>query len=188
VLNRFELNGEHTFGDLTIDEVGTIYISDSAKPVIYRIKRGSKKIEEFMSHPDWWNLQGLTLSEDGSVLYVSDYITGIHSIELTSKKVRVLSTHNGLLRGSDRIYLLNSKLILLQNGTVPKRVSTYDLASDHFEFIDNAVDYLNEPTLGLVVGSSLYFIANSPWAFYDTLEDPMNGEWKPLRIHKVSLE
>ncbi|MEP0463143.1 MAG: hypothetical protein ABJD55_17050, partial [Flavobacteriaceae bacterium] len=56
------------------------------------------------------------------------------------------------------------------------------------EIIDRAVHELNEPTLGTIQNGILYFIANSPWAFYDENGQPKLDEWPRLQIRKFELD
>lgn len=190
----YEIEGEHVFGDLIFSNDGNLLISDSGQPTIVKLDQNSGTLGEFISDDDWWNLQGISYSKDGNHLYVSDYITGIYKVELSTKKVEPLTKKNEFLRGSDGIYILDDHLIMLQNGTVPKRLSSIMLNDSGYGItssinaLDQALVHLDEPTLGVVVGSTLYYVANSPWAHYNEDAEPIIENWGSIRIHRLSLE
>lgn len=194
VISAYKVEGNHVFGDLIFRKDGSIIISDSGDSSLFIIDSDRKEMNKLISDSLWWNLQGITFSEDEQFLYVSDYITGIYIVDLTTKKVTPLTIRNELLRGSDGIYLLGNKLMMLQNGTSPKRVASIELSGDgkgvaeSIAFPDNALDELDEPTLGVLVGSELYYIANSPWAYYTEEGEPIIESWKPIRINKLSIK
>lgn len=190
----YELEGEHVFGDLIFRKDGSLFVSDSGQPKIYVLDNEVAKLKEFISDSAWWNLQGLALSEDDEFLYVSDYITGIQEVNLRTKEIKPASERNEMLRGSDGIYISSNKLIMLQNGVTPKRVASISLnksgagITSSVSYPDNALLELDEPTLGAVVGSYLYYIANSPWAYYDDNNLPIKENWKPIIVNRLLLE
>ena len=193
ILKSYTTEGDHIFGDLTISETGDVYISDSNEPVIYILKKGSKNIEFYLRSEKFFNLQGLDLGKNG-YLYVSDYITGILKINLSDRSVQqLLNNDNQLLRGTDGMYFANNRLILLQNGTRPIKVSTIGIDKNGnaipntLKTIDSNASFLNEPTLGAVFNNKLYFVANSPWSYYDE-NKPMLNEWPVLQIRTASIE
>lgn len=190
LIKAYEIEGNHVFGDLIFSKDGSLVISDSGEPTLYTISPNEDELKEFISYPEWWNLQGITFSEDEDFLFVSDYITGIYKVDLETKEVTPLTENNELLRGSDGIYSYGSKLVLLQNGATPKRVASIrlDKKGEEITFPDNSLEELDEPTLGVVVGSDLYYIVNSPWAYYDQEGNPILEDWKPILINRLSLK
>lgn len=194
LLQSWSVEGRHLFGDLTLAENGTVYFTDSLQPVVYAIKPGEDSVHSFVKNENWWNLQGLALAEDETTLYVSDYITGMFRIDITSKEVSTLIDSNELLRGADGVYLINEHLILLQNGTQPKRVASIKLdskgygVSESLSFPDQALPDLNEPTLGTIVDGELYYIANSPWPYYDNNNNPDLENWPSPKIFKLIID
>ena len=194
ILQSYTTEGDHIFGDLTISESGDVFITDSNEPVIYILKKGSKNIESYLSSEKFFNLQGLDLGKNG-YLYVSDYIRGILKIDLSDRSVQqLLESNNQLLRGTDGMYFANNSLILLQNGTSPVKVSRISIDKNGnaipntLEIIDSNAPFLNEPTLGAVFNNKLYFVANSPWSYYDVDNKPMLNEWPVLQIRTASVD
>ncbi len=186
--------GKHHWGDLVIAENGNIYISDSGLPVIYLLKKGSTKIEEFKRSDEWLNLQGLCFSADGKYLYVADYIKGLYRVEMAnpSQMEKMPMPDHFLDKGIDGLYFYKNSLIAVQNGVQPFRITRLRLSKtdgriESLDYLEKATPHLAEPTLGTIVKDTFYFVANSPWGHYE--EGKLNSEkaLKPL-ILKLRLE
>lgn len=193
LLNRYELTGGHWFGDLVIGPNNGIYISDSMKPIIYQVKNG--KLEKYINlETRLFNLQGICLNSDNSLLYIADYKLGLFVLNLESKIIQQISHPDNMSsKGVDGLYFHNGTLIAIQNGVKPFRVSQFALnetgvSIENFKYIDLAREELGEPTLGVIVEDELYYIANSPWGAYDK-EGNFNSEsLKPNIILKTKLK
>jgi tetratricopeptide (TPR) repeat protein len=181
----------HLFGDLVITSKGDVYITDSQIPVVYSVASDDEALTESYRSPQWLSLQGITLSEDESRLYISDYISGIFMIDIASGEINPLINNNELLRSTDGLYRKGDKLIAIQNGTLPKRISLINLDDEGYGIestlhtLDQAREELEEPTLGTWVNDDLYYIANSPWGYYDDNNNPQLDEWPVLKIMRL---
>ncbi len=187
LVQSYSVGGHHVFGDLVTTENGEVYISDSSEPIVYKITEENGKPEEFLKPEGLFNLQGLALGKENT-LYISDYITGVYSVDIPTREITPVLIENQLTRGTDGLYLSDGQLYLMQNGTKPFQVAKIDISSSSMEIIDRAVPELNEPTLGVIKNGILYFIANSPWAFYDEKNNPKLEEWPMLQIRKLSVD
>ena len=70
------------------------------------------------------------------------------------------------------MYLHKGSLIAVQNGSAPERVVRFGLDSEFKEVtseevIERATSTLGDPTHGVIVGDSFYYIANSGWDSLD---------------------
>jgi sugar lactone lactonase YvrE len=188
VLYTFEPEDNHVFGDLIVAENGDVYITDSVQPHIYKIDQESGEAKLWLEGESYWNLQGLALHHDK--LIVSDYISGLYTIDLETKQYHAVSQSNQWLRGADGIYLDGDQLYLLQNGTRPMRVSSIQLDNEGFmiegsySLLESGIEALNEPTLGAIHKDEFYFIYNSPLASYNADGIPDLENWPELKIHK----
>ncbi len=159
----------HALGDLTIGHDGAVYASDSRSPTIYRFRAGNDTVERFLTSPLLLSAQGLAQTPDGRTMYVADYSRGILRIDLASRRVALLPTSDDVLAlGIDGLYLVDGRLIGIQNGVAPHRVVRLTLspAGDSVtagEVLERAHPRYAEPTLGVVVGHDLYYVANSQW-------------------------
>ncbi len=169
LVDRWELEGGHWFGDLIFSKSGKPFISDSMKPIIYTLQ--NDKLEVFKDFSDdLFNLQGLAFNEDETVLYIADYKLGIYRMEMETGVLKPISSENYLTKGTDGLYFYQNSLIAIQNGVRPFRVSRIALRKnglmEDIDFLEKATSELGEPTLGVVVGNQLFYVANSPWGAY----------------------
>ncbi|GAB5407954.1 MAG: hypothetical protein BalsKO_03190 [Balneolaceae bacterium] len=188
-------NSKHLFGELTIAEDGTIYVSDTISPNIFKLDLNQKKFSLFFTANWLWNLQGLDISKDGKYIYISDYILGIYKLHIETKKIApLLSSLNSITRGTDGLYLSANELILLQNGTNPRKIASIPIDTDRIisagqvKVLDQNRADISEPTMGVFVGNYFYFIGNSPWGFYTKKSKPDTLNWPIINILKLPIK
>jgi hypothetical protein len=158
----------HALGDLTVTRAGDVYASDSRAPAIYRVRAGADSIERFVTSPLFLSAQGLALDAGEGALYVADYARGILRVDLASREVRLLDTGAGVAAlGIDGLYPVAGGLVGIQNGVAPARVVRLRLGARGrivgLEVLERARPDYAEPTLGVIVGRELFYVANSQW-------------------------
>ncbi len=159
----------HALGDVTLSRGGDVYASDSRAPVIYRVRAGADSVEQFLTSPLLLSAQGMALDRDERAMYVADYARGILRVDLASREIQLLPTADGVLAlGIDGLYDVGGDLVGVQNGVTPYRVVRLHLGGDgrrivSAEVLERARPDYAEPTLGVVVGRTLYYVANSQW-------------------------
>ena len=159
----------HLLGDLTIARNGDVYASDSRAPVVWRLLGGADSLERLVESPLILSAQGLALSEDERTLFLADYSRGTPKIDLASQRVTLLPSRDGVVAlGIDGLYRDGGTLIGIQNGMEPHRVVrlTLDARGDSLvgsEVLERLHPAYAEPTLGVLVGRDLYYVANSQW-------------------------
>ena len=159
----------HALGDLIVTRAGDVYATDSRAPVLWRIPAKGDTLERFLESPLFLSAQGLALTPDERTLYVADYARGLLRVDLQARTVTALEAADSVLPlGIDGLYWRDGKLIGIQNGVQPHRVSRFTLskAGDRVirgEILERAHPRYNEPTLGVLVGDALYYVANSQW-------------------------
>jgi hypothetical protein len=176
LLNKYLLSnedGKHALGDLTLNSSGDVYASDSISPIIYKVDAKTGKLEVFLKSDSFVSLQGLTFSPDEKYLFAADYSFGLFRIDMNDKSIRQLTnTPGAAVLGVDGIYFYHGSIIGVQNGVTPQRLVRFALNSDLTGITDSKVIAANhpdleEPTLGVINGAELYFIANSQWGSID---------------------
>ena len=162
----------HLLGDLVVAPNGDVYATDSQDPAIWRIRKGSNQVQEFLRHPLFRSLQGPALHPSGRTLYVADYSHGVLAVDLNTREVHALSTPPGTTAlGIDGLVWFDGGLIGVQNGVAPARIVR--LALDPAGRRITAIDLLDrhplatEPTIGTVWGKSFFYVADSQWDEYD---------------------
>ncbi|HUR93210.1 MAG TPA: hypothetical protein VMY76_01410 [Gemmatimonadales bacterium] len=159
----------HALGDLTVSRTGDVYATDSRGPVVYRLRAGTDSLERFVESPLLLSAQGLALDADERSLYVADYSRGLLRVDVATRQVRLVDVDDGILTlGIDGLYMADRDLVAIQNGVTPHRVVrlSLDARGDRVvraEVLERARPDYAEPTLGVVVGRELFYIANSQW-------------------------
>lgn len=160
---------QHVLGDVIVNQNGDAFATDSITPAIYRIRNGADRLEVFAGPEAFRSPQGLALSADEKTLFVADYVRGIFAFSLADGTYRRLeSPPDKTVVGIDGLYRYKNDLIATQNGVEPNRVIRLALSPDQTSITDVVVLEANhakmdEPTLGVVVDDSLYFVANSQY-------------------------
>lgn len=186
------IEGNHVFGDLFVDQSGRVFISDGAANAIYTTSLSDSLQLTYDLSEDIWNLQGITQGSDTSTIFLSDYISGLYRYNKDAHVLQHIKLPDQVSsKGFDGLYYYKNQLIGIQNGTKPKRswLLTLNKAGNTIvkaQLIDQALKFLNEPTQGLIHDQSFYYIANSPWAFYENGELD-NEKIEPLVILKYDL-
>ena len=168
---KFERDG--VFGDLAVGKKGEAYVSDSQTNTIYIVNEKTSKLEPWLTSDEFWNMQGMTFSDDFKFMFVSDYIKGIFRIDIKTKDVLAVACRLPVsLKGIDGLCYYKGSLVAIQNGVTPLRSGRYFLNSagtsiTRYEVMDRNHPAFNEPTTGTVSGADFYYIANSQWSGYD---------------------
>jgi sugar lactone lactonase YvrE len=176
VAARFEVPGggaPHALGDLVVRGNGDVYATDSRTPAIYVVRAKASGLETLVAPGPFVSPQGLDFAGDGRTLFVADYALGLFAVDVESKAVRKLeSAPNVAVTGIDGLYARDGSLVAIQNGVRPHRVVRLALDGATMRVTGsrplevNAASF-DEPTLGVLVGADLYYVASSGWARVD---------------------
>jgi len=176
LLKKYVLSNEtkkHALGDLVIQSNGDVFTTDSLSPAVYVIRAQKDEIELFLEDPGFGSPQGLAFSRGEQHLFMADYSTGLFDIDVKTKKVTHLAPLAGAtMLGIDGLYFHKGGLIAVQNGVNPQRVLRISLSKDlaralRLEVLEANNPVFLEPTLGVLVRGTFYFIANSQWPLVD---------------------
>ena len=172
IVQRWSIQEQNVFGDLIITKNNEVFITDSSKPIVFKITHQSlTKWLDLSSEA--FNLQGITLDDSQKTLFIADYLKGIIRIDCQNptKKKWLHIPDNFAYKGIDGLLFYKNSLIAIQNGVKPIRIVQFKLDSNHditvAKCIENNRIEFNEPTLGLLHNNKLYYIGNAPWNFYN---------------------
>jgi hypothetical protein len=161
------------FGDLILNKKGEAFISDTQTNTIFKVNESIKNLEAYFTSKEFWNIQGITFSDDETYLFIADYIKGLFRLNTQTKElVPLIREPFASLKAIDGLIWYQNSLIAIQNGITPMRVTRYFLnpALDkitRFEIIDRDHPSFNEPTNGCLIDNMLYYVSNSQWGGYD---------------------
>lgn len=172
LLKRYALPNKpaaHLLGDLVVSSGGDVYATDSLSPAVYVIRRGKDELEPFAVGGPFVSPQGLTFTADERELFVADYSKGVFVLNARTGAARLLAHADGMtLLGLDGLYNYRGSLIGVQNGVNPNRLVRLRLDKgarrvERLEVIESNHPLYDDPTLGVIVKDSFYYIANSQW-------------------------
>lgn len=173
IVEKFPLPDDprpHVLGDLALAPDGTIFVTDSLAPIIWRLAPRATALENLLESSTFRSLQGLALLPSKNELLVSDYARGLFIVNLTTRAIRLLDPPPGnTLRGIDGLLLDGRTLIAVQNGHSPERLLRLALSSagDSITSVEilasGPADFADLTLLTRALGQ-LYVIANSGWA------------------------
>lgn len=182
-------------GDLEIGADGAIYASDSMTPRLFIVEAEADAVRLFASDDRFANPQGIALDRKRRRIFMADYLTGLFAIDATTGAVAPIANPTGAhLGGIDGLYLHESDLIGVQNGTSPQRIVRIRLdksgaTAERLDVIAQAIPQWNEPTHGVVDGDKFVYIATSNWPAYDDEGKLRDGATPaPLRIMSAPLD
>jgi sugar lactone lactonase YvrE len=179
LLQRIEGPQGSALGDMAITDSGDLLISDGDKGGFYRVSAHADQMER-LDRGEFISPQTPAILADGRHVLVPDYVRGLAVLDLTTRQVRWLATRGRFaLAGIDGLNLNHGLLLAVQNGASPERVVAFSVDASATEIgsaiiIERATETLGDPTHGVVVDGSYYYIANSGW---DSVND--HGALKP---------
>lgn len=159
-------SAKHGFNDLVVRKNGEVISTDSLANVVFRFQPSAQRFAALPLHRKLFYPNGITLAEDGRILYVADTL-GVVRVDLSSGESR--DVHPGprnTLAGIDGLYWHNGSLVAVQNGIGSPRIAAFRLSADGLHVARTAVleyrtNFTVLPTTGAVRGDDFYFIANS---------------------------
>lgn len=158
--------------DLTVAADGTVFAADPDNGRVYVLDPKAKALRTLVERGTVRSAQGMALASDGKTLYVADYVRGIARVRVADGAVTWLAAPpDTVLTGIDGLLLAGDWLVGIQNGVNPHRVIGLRLdptgdALVEARVLERGHAAFDEPTLGVVVGADLYFVANSQYAHF----------------------
>ncbi len=149
------------FNDLTVAKNGDVYITESVNNKIYYLKFGSSIIEEFLKPNGFTFLNGITLSQDNKILFVS-CTEGLLKIDATTKVYSVLQNEFTVVpQAIDGLAFYKNSLIGHQGSLIRRFYLNESLDSIVQQEVIDDRD-LNSSTTGEIGENGwYYYIANS---------------------------
>ena len=196
VVRRIEGPAHSALGDMTTTPSGDVIVSDSTGGGVYRIpaKVADSDVMDRLDGGDFVSPHTPVLHPDGRRIFVPDYARGVGVLDPATKRVFWIETNRQhALQGIDGMYFKKGALIAIQNGNTPERVVRFHLDPSltrviSEDIIERSTPTLGEPTHGVMVGDSFYYIANSGWDALDEEGKVKAGaKLTVARIMKASL-
>lgn len=190
--------GPHDLNDLVLRDTREIYVTDSAANRVFFFDRSAKTFAtvNVTAGPEGRTViypNGITLTDDGNVLYIAD-VLGVMRVDLRTHEVReVRPDVHDTLAGPDGMYWYKGSLIGVQTGIGARQVVRWMLSEDgtqitSSEVLERGTEFVKDPTTGAIFEGKFYFMANTG---IDNLDDDKIvdvSKLEPLRIAVVALK
>jgi sugar lactone lactonase YvrE len=184
VVRKYFVNGPgHNFNDLAISPAGDVYLTDTGAGAVWHLAKSAADLIKFPERFDFAN--GVTLSPDGSLLYVSTFPDGITVLDLKTHVATAIARPKDLcLATIDGLYFHRGALIAIQNGFTTPRVVRFTLTRDlraiqRFEVLERRNPLFEGVTTGVVAGDEFFYMAN--------IQDDKKTGFNPITILKLHL-
>lgn len=196
LLSRFDPpagSAPRAFGDIALGADGAVYVSDAFAGEILRLSPGAHRLEQLVAPGSLASPQGLVVAPDGQRLVVSDYVTGLHVVQLSTGVVTPLAApDDASLIGVDGLVRDGDSLIAIQNGVSPHRVVRLTMnagfsAVERWEVLAANLPQMEEPTTGLVHEDELVFVARSQWTDFGQAGALLRDPPGPAIIARLKL-
>lgn len=188
VVRRAGDQQSHVLGDLALGEDGTVWLTDSGGPVLWRLAPGAADLEPYLESDEFVSLQGIVLFPGGRAV-LSDHANGLLAVDLSRRVVRRLeSPPDTSLIGIDGMALTpDGALLAIQNGLRPNRVLRVSLDAsqenvERVEVLESGHITMAAPSLGCVgPDGDFFYIGNAGWTRFD------NNDGQPTSAHPVPI-
>jgi hypothetical protein len=184
VVRKYTVAGAgHNFNDLAIAAGGDVYLTDTRAGSVWHLAAGSTDLTKLPERFEFAN--GIALSADGRLLYVSTFPDGITVVDLKTRAATAIARPSDLcLANIDGLYFYRGALIAIQNGFMTPRVVRFTLSRDRrailrFEVLERRNPLFEGVTTGVVVGREFFYMAN--------IQDGKKSGFNPITILRVRL-
>jgi sugar lactone lactonase YvrE len=163
---------KHFLNDVTVTPDGTVYLSDSHVPAVYKIDPKKDEIEKFIDLAGQLFPNGITYSPDSHKIFVATSAEVV-SVDPQTRKITILGhKKNQFIAGGDGMYYYKGSLISIQNTVSKGRIVRLFLDEKqenvtHLEILESQNPDYAVPTTGTIVKNCLYFISNSQLDKFD---------------------
>jgi len=184
VLGKYAVpGGGHELNDLTIAPSGEIYVTDNRAGAVLVLATGAGHLTRLPGTFLFAN--GVALSADGRLLYVSTFGDGISVVDLKSHAVNPITHPSDLcLATIDGLYFHRGTLIAVQNAFMAPRVVRFVLKPDlrgieRFEVLERGNPLFDGVTTGVIAGDDFFYMAN--------IQDEKKTDFDPITILRLRL-
>ncbi len=120
---------KHNFNDLAIALPGDIFLTDTRDGAVWKLAKGATELAKISG--EFPHANGIALSLNDRLLYVSTFPDGITMVDLKSGESKAIGRPAGLcLAAIDGLYSQGNYLIAIQNAFMNPRVVRLGLSRD----------------------------------------------------------
>ena len=158
--------GPHALNDLVLRGKNQIYVTDTEGNHVFRFDRETHRFMELNLGRPVFEPNGITVSDDGNLLYVGDDLGVIRMDLRTNEAQEVKPSAHDTMAGVDGLYWYEGGLVAVEYGTGAYRVMRWKLSPDgrevtSSETLERGTTMVRNPTTGAILDGKFYFMANT---------------------------
>ncbi len=191
LLHRYDVpaDGPHFLNDLTQDNEGNIYVTDSKSAAVWLLGKGNEALELFYHSDEILYPNGIAISDDNTNLFIASS-KGVRVLKIATKEIVNEEDTSGVSQGIDGLELYRNNLYAVQNGVEANgfnfRMLELNEAQDKitgFRVIDEGED-LNLPLTFCIAMDKAVVIGNSNLQYLDqeSLTFPVRDSLKNTKL------
>jgi sugar lactone lactonase YvrE len=185
--------GPHVLNDLVLRGKSEIYVTDTEGNHVFHFDRETHQFTELNLGRPVFEPNGITVSDDGNLLYVADDLGVIRMDLRTNEAQDVKPSAHDTMAGIDGLYWYEGGLVAVEYGTGAYRVMRWKLSPNgreatSSETLERGTTMVRNPTTGAILDGNFYFIANTG---IDNLKDSKVADpekLEPLHIAILPLK
>ncbi len=184
LIQKYAIGGlSHDFNDLTFAPAGDIYLTDTRGSAVWHLAKGAARLEQLPGRFEFAN--GITVSQDGGLLYVSTFPDGITMVDLKTRAATpIVHPADLCLSTIDGLYFYRDALIAIQNGFMSPRVVRFTLTEtlrkiERFDILERRNPLFDGVTTGVIAGGEFFYMAN--------IQDSKTAGFSPITTLQIRL-
>ena len=183
LVHKYATGAGHNFNDLAFASGGDVYVTDTRAGAVWHLKNDSADLTKLPGKFEAAN--GIAMSPNGRLLYVSTFGDGISVVDLQDGIVVPIGHPSNLcLATIDGLYFHRGSLIAIQNGFMTPRVVRFVLRRDlraieRFDVLERRNPLFDGVTTGVIVDNDLFYMAN--------IQDEKKSGFDPITVLKLHL-
>ena len=185
--------GPHVLNDLALRGRNEIFVTDTEGNHVFRFDRETHNFTELNLGRPVFGPNGVTVSDDGNLLYIGDNLGVIRMDLRTNEAQDVRPPLHDTMAGIDGLYWYKGDLIGVEYGTGAYRVMRWKLSSNgressSSETLERGTQMVRDPTTGAILDGKFYFMTNTGLGNLkdSKIVDPTKVE--PLQVAVVPLK
>jgi len=183
LVRRYAVSGPHNFNDLAFARSGAVYVTDTRMGAVWELKHDGAELTRISG--EFGHANGIAVSGDGRMLYVSTFPDGLTLVDLKTNAVQPVARPGDLcLATIDGLYFYRGALIAIRNAFMSPRVVRMRLRKDlrgieGFEVLERRNPLFDGLTTGVIVGNELFYMAN--------IQDEKQSGFQPITILSMAI-
>lgn len=199
LVNRFTLPDSipNYFNDLAMDNDMNAYITDTEFHKIYKFDSKRAAITLYMENEQIQHPNGITISADGSKLFIDSYLSGIRIVDIQSGQILNGPHPPSAGKGIDGLKYYQNKLYAVLNGAgmdySAHGLYEFQLSSNEETIVSAAPVAINHPKMDIpttvdIVDDTAYLLLNSQLENLDQATHEIIARTKLTKTYVLKID